>query len=103
LEAVEALLVIVAAFFLWKMSKLAPGLFLIEFVISAVAALYLVYISPSKGTAQLRQHDNKVIVFGLCLAFTLEIFRLWYAWWVTSDRHLRSGINFSPTEGRACP
>jgi hypothetical protein len=99
LEVVKAIIVIVAAFFLWKMSKLAPKLFLVEFGVSAVAAVYLTYISPSKTALYIRQHDNKAVIFALFLAFTLEIVRLSYAWWVTSDRHLQSGINPLPIEG----
>jgi hypothetical protein len=99
LEGVKAIITIVAAFFLWKMSKLAPKLFLVEFGFSAVAAVYLTYISPSKTELFIRQYDNRAVIFALCLAFTLEILRLSYAWWVTSDRHLQSEINPLPIEG----
>jgi len=99
LEVVTAIIVTVAAIFLWKMSKLAPKLFLVEFGISAVAAIYLTYISPSRTQMYIRQHDNKVVIFALCLVFTLEILRLSYVWWVTSDWRLQSKINPLPIEG----
>jgi hypothetical protein len=77
-----------AAALLWGMSRLAPKLFIIEAVIAAVFAVYLVFISPSGSELNLLQHSRIVVVSGLCLAFTLEVFRCWYAWWVTYRRPL---------------
>ena len=88
LAIVQSIILLMAAFKLWGMSRLAAKLFLAEVVIATTFAVYLTFISPSSYQVNLLQHSKVVVVFGLCFSFTLEIFRCWYAWWVTYRRPL---------------
>jgi hypothetical protein len=83
LAIVQSIILLSAAALLWGMSRLAPKLFLVEAVIAAVFAVYLGFISPSSSELNLLEHSRIAVVLGLCFAFTIEVFRCWYAWWVT--------------------
>lgn len=88
LAVVQSIILLLAAFLLWGMSQLAPKLFIVEAAISTIFAVYATFISPTSTQANLLQHSKMVVVFGICFALTLEIFRCWYAWWVTYRRPL---------------
>jgi len=87
MAVIQAVLALVAAFFLWGMSKLAAQLYLISFFTSIVLAIYLLFISPSSSATQSRLHPATLIV-ALCIGFIFEGGRCWYAWWVTNVRPL---------------
>ena len=80
-------LAIAAAVALWKMSKLAFRLFLIQTVVSIGAAFYLSYVSPVASEIQIQKRHSSVLVVALSLAIIPYVFRCAYAWWVTLDRH----------------
>jgi len=84
---IQAGLALVAAFFLWGMSKLAAQLFFISLFISTVLAMYLLFISPTTSAMQSRQHPVMLVV-ALCIGLIFEGGRCWYAWWVTYVRPL---------------
>ncbi len=74
LSFIESSILLVAAFLLWKMSKSAFRLFLIELVISTGGSLYLTYVSPVETMVLVRQHHPSIVLGGLCFAVTIGTF-----------------------------